>query len=84
MPYMFFVVIYLPSVLVVFSVVLLSLRWGVFFFGWGSWLIGLRFVFSAWGGSLGAGVRADDCACVLGWQWAFSSHSGPWPRGPRT
>ena len=36
-----------------------GLRWGFFFFGWGSWLIGLRFVFGAWGGSLGASVRAN-------------------------
>ena len=34
-----------------------GLRWGFFFFGWDSWLIGLRFVFGAWGGSLGASVQ---------------------------
>ena len=43
-----------------------GLRWGFFFFGWGSWLIGLRFVFGAWGGSLGASVRADVRVCLAG------------------
>ena len=45
------VVFCLPSVLV-------GLRWG-FFSVWDSWLIGLRFVFGAWGRGLGANVRAD-------------------------
>ena len=43
-----------------------GLRWGFFFFGWDSWLIGLRFVFGAWGGSLGASVRADVRVCLAG------------------
>ena len=46
-----------------------GLRWGFFFFGRDGWLISLRFVFGAWGGSLGASVRAN--VRVLGWQWAF-------------
>ena len=44
-----------------------GLRWGFFFFGWGSWLIGLRFVFGAWGRGLGASVRADVQMCVCAW-----------------
>ena len=43
-----------------------GLRWGFFFFGWDGWLIGLRFVFGAWGGSLGASVRADVRVCLAG------------------
>ena len=43
-----------------------GLRWGFFFFGWGSWLIGLRFVFGAWGRGLGASVRADVRVCLAG------------------
>ena len=45
------VVLHLPSVLV-------GLRWG-FFFVWDRWLIGLRFVFGAWGRGLGGIVRAN-------------------------
>ena len=44
-----------------------ALRWGFFFFGWGSWLIGLRFVFGAWGRGLGASVRADVQMCECAW-----------------
>ena len=36
-----------------------GLRWCFFFFGRDGWLISLRFVFGAWGGSLGASVRAN-------------------------
>ena len=43
-----------------------GLRWCFFFFGWNGWLIGLRFVFGAWGGSLGASVRADVRVCLAG------------------
>ena len=43
-----------------------GLRWGFFFFGWDTWLIGLRFVFGAWGGSLGASVRTNVRVCLAG------------------
>ena len=43
-----------------------GLRWGFFFFGWDGWLISLRFVFGAWGGSLGASVRANVRVCLAG------------------
>ena len=36
-----------------------GLRWCFFFFGRDGWLISLRFVFGAWGWSLGASVRAN-------------------------
>ena len=43
-----------------------QLRWGFYFFGWGSWLIGLSFVFGAWGRGLGASVHADVRVCLAG------------------
>ena len=43
-----------------------GLRWGFFFFGRDGWLISLRFVFGAWGGSLGASVRANVRVCLAG------------------